>query len=175
MMPKTVTIFGTAKANRSDAVWQLAYDIGKACAQAGFTIANGGYGGTMLAAAQGAFDCGGHTIGVTCTAFGRKGPNEFIRQEVVTSTLSERLSKLIELGDAYVVLQGGTGTLLEFAQVLELRNKGFLPPEKPIIISWDGWQSLLQMLAFQDPTCKEFVTYAATAEQIVRRLKNQGL
>ncbi|MHC4104192.1 MAG: LOG family protein, partial [Planctomycetota bacterium] len=63
----------------------------------------------------------------------------------------ERLDKLIELGQAYVVLPGGTGTLLELAKVWELKNKGFLPPDKPIILVGRFWKPLVDLVATDDP------------------------
>ena len=175
MSPKTVTIFGTSRASEQDEVWQLAYDTGKACAEAGLAIANGGYDGTMLAAAKGASEAGGLTIGVTCSAFGRKGPNEYVRQEISTSSLPERLARLIELGDAYVVLPGGTGTLLEFAEVWELANKGFLPAAKPIIIASGFWKPLVDMMVSEDPDCCRFLAFAASAGETVDLLKKRLL
>ena len=50
---KIVTVFGTNKAAEGDAVFVLAESLGRLLAENGFTIANGGYGGTMLAAAKG--------------------------------------------------------------------------------------------------------------------------
>ena len=60
-----ITLFGTGKAEPGDSTYTLAYETGKILAQAGFTIANGGYGGTMLAEAKGAAEAGGEIIGVT--------------------------------------------------------------------------------------------------------------
>ena len=49
----TVTVFGTSKAANSDAAFELAESLGRLLAENGFTLANGGYGGTMLAGAKG--------------------------------------------------------------------------------------------------------------------------
>ena len=65
MNEKIITIFGTGRAKPGDAAYALAYELGKLLVEAGFTIANGGYGGTMSAAARGAVEAGGKTIGVT--------------------------------------------------------------------------------------------------------------
>lgn len=175
MTRRTVTIFGTSKASEGDAVWRLAHDIGKACAEAGYAIANGGYGGTMLAAAMGASQAGGHTIGVTCGAFGTRPANRFIKEEVRCGSLPERLAKLVELGDAYVVLRGGTGTLLELAEVWELTNKRFLSPAKPIIITHGFWEPLAEMMAQDDPGCRSYLDFASTAEEVARILKSRLL
>jgi hypothetical protein len=151
----------------------LAYGLGKLCAEAGFTIANGGYGGTMLAAAKGVKQAGGKTIGVTCKAFGRKGPNEFITEEIETDNLNQRIAKLIELGDAYVVLPGSTGTLLELADIWERTNKGFVNPPKPIILLTDFFRPLLDIIAADDKGSVEFITIVQTPAQVVKILKER--
>ncbi len=173
MTEKIVTIFGTSNANDGDKVFNLAFELGKLCAQAGFIIANGGYGGTMLAAAKGAKQAGGKTIGVTCSAFGRKGPNEFISENIITENLAQRVAKLIEIGDAYIVLPGGTGTLLELADIWERTNKGFVNPPKPIILLTDFFRPLIDIITADDKRSAEFVTIAQTPSQIVEILKER--
>lgn len=174
MSEKIITIFGTANAEPEDSEYKLAYELGKLLAKAGFTIANGGYGGTMLAAAKGAAEAGGKTIGVTCTAFGRGGANEYITQEVVTNSLDERLDTLIKLGLGYVVLAGATGTLLELAKVLELKNKGFLPADKPIILAGNFWKPLVNLIATQDGESCRHIQQADGAEQVRDILTSGG-
>ena len=68
--------------------------------QAGFAIANGGYRGTMHAAAKGAAEAGGTVIGVTCSAFKNSVANEYVTREIVAGSLEERLETLVELGRA---------------------------------------------------------------------------
>lgn len=150
MAERIVALFGTARAQSGDSTWVLAYETGRLLAEAGFVIANGGYGGTMLAAAKGASEAGGRTIGVTCSAFGRGAANEYITREIVTHSLEERLDTLMELGRAYVVLPGGTGTLLELAKVWELKNKGFPAGQKPVILAGGFWKPLMDLIATDD-------------------------
>lgn len=166
MGEKIITIFGKAKAKPSDTSYMLAEEIGKLLAQAGFTIANGGYGGTMLAAAKGAAKVGGKTIGVTCSAFERSKANEYIGREIVADSLDDRLDTLIKLGKGYVVLPGGTGTLLELAKVWELKNKGFLEANKPIILVGDFWKPLVDLIATEDPNSSGYVHIAAGPNEV---------
>ena len=166
MYEKTITIFGTGKAKPGDTAYVLAYQIGKLLAQAGFTIANGGYGGTMLAAAKGAAEAGGKTIGVTCSAFKNSITNECISREIVTGSLDERLDTLIKLGCAFVVLPGSTGTLLELAKVWELKNKGFLEEDKPIILVGGFWKPLADLIAAYDPDSRRYIHTAAGPEEV---------
>lgn len=144
-MSSVVTIFGTSQCQPGDALYATAQELGHRLARRGWTICNGGYGGTMEAAARGAREAGGETIGVTCRAFGRGPANRFISRTIETETLLERLDRLIELGDAYVVLPGGTGTLLEFAAVWELTHKGLIAA-RPIVVWREPWRAVVETL-----------------------------
>lgn len=170
-MRRIITIFGSSKPAPDSNDFLLAQQAGLLLAQAGFAIANGGYGGTMLASAKGATQAGGKVYGVTCKAFKRGKANPFVTEEIQTDTLSERLAKLIELGDGYIVLPGGTGTLLELADVWEHKHKGFLPAHKPIVLVTDFWQPLLAMMHQQDEQSITAVSLAKTAEDAVNLIK----
>ena len=166
-----VTLFGTGRAQPGEPAFVLAEQLGRALAEAGFAIANGGYAGTMLAAAKGANEAGGTVIGVTCSAFKRSTANEFITREVVTDSLEERLHNLIKAGRAYVVLPGGTGTLLELASVWELKNKGFLDRTRPVILVGDFWKPVVDLVAADDPKCVKYVTFVqepGQAPEVIR-------
>jgi predicted Rossmann-fold nucleotide-binding protein len=56
----------------------------------------------------------------------------------------DRLFKLIEKGDAYIFLDGATGTLNELFVVLEMTNRGLL--RKPVIILGNKLGALLRSL-----------------------------
>ncbi|MHC4657179.1 MAG: LOG family protein [Planctomycetota bacterium] len=173
MAEKTITIFGTGRAKPGGTAYTLAYSTGKLLAHAGFTIANGGYGGTMLAAAKGAAEAGGKIIGVTCSAFKGSKANKYISREIITDSLDERLDTLLKLGHAYVVLPGGTGTLLELAKVWELKNKGFPDTDKPIILVGGFWLPLLDLIASDDPDSSRHIKQADKPEQVVELITNQ--
>ena len=170
MCDKIVTIFGTSRARAGDTIYTLAMETGRLLAQAGITIANGGYGGTMLAAAKGAAEAGGEIIGVTCSAFKSSKANKYITREIVTGSLDERLDTLVKLGRAYIVLPGGTGTLLELAKVWELKNKGFLKAEKPIIILGGFWKPLVELIATDDADSSSYVKLADEPKQAVEMI-----
>ena len=124
----------------------------------------------MLAAAKGAAEAAGEVIGVTCSAFKSSKANEFVTREVLTQSLDERLEKLVELGQAYIVLPGGTGTLLEIATVWELKNKGFLDADRPIILVGRFWTSLVDLVATDDPSSRQYVELTDDPEGIVEMI-----
>lgn len=171
MPDKTITIFGNSKAAPGSELYELAFGIGACLAKAGFRVANGGYGGTMLAAAKGAAENGGQTVGVTCTAF-NSSANEYIQQEIPTPDLDHRLDKLIEIGDGFVVLPGRTGTLLELAKVWEFQNKGFDKTVKPIILASEFWQPLVDMLKSIDSDIDKEINRIYEPEKISEFLTN---
>ena len=141
---KTITIFGSSGPRPGDHAYENAFILGTALATNGYAVCNGGYAGTMEAAARGARSAAGHTIGVTCRIFDRT-PNEWIIEEILTPSLEERLKTLVMKGDGFVLLPGGTGTLLELAYVLESMNKGFIP-QRPVILLGDFWIPVLEPL-----------------------------
>lgn len=143
-MNKTITIFGSAIPQTDDTQYKFAYDLGAALAKEGFNICTGGYGGIMEAASKGAYDNAGFVYGVTVDLW-EKDPNPFITVEVREQKLFDRITKLLELGDAYVILQGGTGTLLEFAAVWEYANKN-LHLAKPVICHSQMWKEIVGVM-----------------------------
>jgi len=164
---RIITVFGTSKAVPGDAAYELAARLGHRLAQAGFAIANGGYGGTMEASARGAQSANGRVFGVTCKAFKRSKANPYITDEVPTENLSMRLKKLVELGDGYIVLPGGTGTLLELAWVWEHKYKKFETAAKPIVVLKPFWQPLMDIMAEADNGCLESIMPADNENEAV--------
>ncbi len=146
---KTVTIFGSSLPAEGSAAYEDARRLGRLLAERGFAICNGGYAGLMEASARGAREAGGHTIGVTCSIWSA-APNRWIVEEVRTHSFLARLTTLIERGDAYVALPGGTGTLAEFALVWEMMNKSALAKglggRRPLLVAAPYWQAVIECL-----------------------------
>ncbi|MHC4131492.1 MAG: LOG family protein [Planctomycetota bacterium] len=166
MNEKIITIFGSGRVKPEQKAYTLAYELGLLLAEAGFVIANGGYGGTMLAAAKGANQAEGKVIAVTCSAFEKTKANSYSSEVIITDSLDHRLDTLIKLGQAYVVLPGSTGTLLELAKVWEFKNKGFLAQKKAVILLGDYWKSLVNLISLEDPGSEKFVKLVSKPEQV---------
>jgi len=143
-MKKIITIFGSSKPLNNEEQYLTAYQLGKQLAQAGFDICTGGFNGIMKAASKGAREGGAEAIGVTVNLWSTK-TNQYVSKEIVCDILFERIDKLIELGDEFVVLQGGSGTLLELAAVWEYFNKGLLN-EKPIACHSNIWKVIVSAM-----------------------------
>ena len=146
-MKKVITIFGSAKPINNDEQYLTAYNLGKNLALNGFDICTGGFNGIMEAASKGAVEGGGNAIGVTVDLWQRSA-NRYITKEIKCNTLLERIDKLMELGDGFVVLQGGTGTLLELAAVWEYANKDLMRI-KPIACHSSIWKTIVAEMNLQ--------------------------
>lgn len=147
MADKTITIFGSSLPEEGDDEFTFAYMLGKKLAVNNFNVCTGGYGGIMRAVSKGAEENGAGVFGVTVTHW-NSTPNEFLTQEIKCETLFERIHKLIELGDGFVVLQGGTGTLLELAYVWEMMNKKIIK-KKPVACHSQMWEEIVQVMEKQ--------------------------
>jgi len=181
---RLITVFGSSLPGEASRAYAEARQLGRLLAEAGFAICNGGYRGLMEASARGACEAGGHTIGVTCEVWPGKA-NPWIIKEVRTKSFSERLMTLLERGDAYVVLPGGTGTLAELALAWEMMNKGSLSRtvggRKPLLVKSPYWQPVIDCLKqegqlnstqreWKSPAM-EIVTLVTDPEQAVEYLK----
>lgn len=145
VIPKTIAVFGASEPTADSQPYLLAYQLGQALGAGGYNIVNGGYKGTMAASARGVRDAGGLSTGVTCDAFGPSGPNPWIDKEIRTKDLTQRLNTLIRLADAYIILPGSTGTLLELVTCWELMNKKFLS-DAPLICLGAFWKPVYETI-----------------------------
>lgn len=183
---KTVTVFGSSLPAEGSPAYLEAQRLGRLLAEAGYAICNGGYGGLMEASARGAREVGGHTIGITCVVWPRPA-NPYIVDEVRTQSFPERLMTLIERGDAYLVLSGGTGTLAELALCWEMMNKGSLSKtiggRRPLLVMVPYWQPVIDCLrqeadlnqgnARTFAAAMEIVTLINTPEEAVEELRRR--
>ncbi len=140
MERKTVTIFGSSLPVPGENEYEDAYLIGKLLAQNNFNVCSGGFQGIMDAVSKGAIDYGSDAIGITVDLFNAK-PSKYLTNEIKCNTLFERIDKLISYGDAYIILPGGTGTLVELSLVWESINKGLIK-KKPIACYGAMWKNI---------------------------------
>lgn len=164
----TITVFGSSRAAPGSEAYETARALGAALAGAGFAVASGGYGGVMAGVSRGAHEAGGHTIGVTAAVF-RSRANAWVEEEIRVQSWQERLLKLVELGAGYVVLPGGTGTLVELAVVWEWLNKGFMEA-RPLVVLGDFWRPVVEAIPATELRSNP-VLRAATVEEAVERLR----
>jgi len=117
----SITIFCGSADGLAPAFYEAAYETGRLLAEKGVRLVYGaGRTGMMGALAEGALSAGGEVIGVVPN--GLESP-----QLIYTSGLSQleivpdiqiRKARMNELGDAFIALPGGYGTMDEIFEVL---------------------------------------------------------
>jgi len=143
-MQKTITIFGSSIPQYGDEQYTAAEKLGELLALRGFNVCSGGNFGVMEAVSRGAVRNNANAIGITLNSVGFTS-NKYLTEEIICTSLFDRITKLIQYGDGYVILQGGTGTLLELAAVWELMNKDLLTV-KPIACHSSMWKEVVSVL-----------------------------
>ncbi len=141
-----ITVFGGSQPKPGDPIYQDALRLGMLLAEAGYTLLNGGYIGTMEALSRGASEAGGHVIGVTCDQIEAWRPvkaNPWVTEEWHFASLHERMVALIEHCDACLALPGGVGTLAEITLTWNLLLTQILSP-RPLILIGPGWQATIR-------------------------------
>lgn len=144
---KFVTIFGSSIPKPGEEEYEIAYQLGKYFGESGIGVCTGGFKGIMDAASKGCTEAGGYALGITLDIY-NVVPSAYLSEEIKCHTLFDRLKNLIEIGDAYVILQGGTGTLVELALVWEFINKNMIN-EKPIACHSPMWKSIVEIMEKQ--------------------------
>ncbi len=168
-------VFGSNSPQAGEPDYEAARTLGRLLAQAGYVVATGGYFGTMEAANRGAQEAGGHTIGVTTSIFdgARPRPNAYLDEEIKFPTLFQRLHYLVTMGDVWVALPGGIGTLSEVALTWSLLQAGEVK-RRPFVLVGDVWRKTIGEFSsdyYVRPPNRELVRYAANVQQVVDLLK----
>ena len=155
-----IAVFGSSRPPEGSERYWEARALGRALAQAGWTIVSGGYRGVMEAASRGAKEAGGKTIGVTTSFFDAKNlePNPWVDEEIKTSTYADRLLKLTAISDGYVIMRGGSGTLTELFFSWELEKNKSIPP-RPIVLYGVQWKRIVDFLAGELPDEQSFSSH----------------
>lgn len=170
-----VSVFGRSALAPCSPGYQEALALGRLLAQAGYTVATGGYDGIMEAASRGAKEAGGRTIGVTTSHFASRklGPNAWIDQEIAFPTLFQRLHHLVTFSHALVALRGGVGTLSEVALAWSLMQVAEMPC-KPFVLVGPHWRRMLENFQ-RESTIKEhdldLLSFAPTVEAVIPLLR----
>lgn len=147
-----ITVYCGAATGNDPAFREAAAELGKWMAENGHTLVyGGGKAGMMGVVADGVLDNGGKVIGVTPGFFvDRDEIHPDITELIVVNNLSERRSEMMKLGDAFIALPGGMGTLDEITEIFannRLHRFDTASGSKPaILLSVNGYYDTLMAL-----------------------------
>lgn len=175
-------IFGSSACKPKSELYSFAEKLGSIVARNGFTVANGGYDGTMDAAAKGARNAGGSVIGITTDEITRCDPSTYLTEEFREPTLMGRLEICLTIADVFIALPGSIGTLAEMVLAWNKLELGLIHA-RPLIAVDQKWKKIFDLMFAEDPlvpksTWKkdskivEVSTFVETIEEIDNILQN---
>jgi uncharacterized protein (TIGR00730 family) len=142
-----VTIFGSARLKKGTPAYDGVKELAAKLTAMGCDIISGGGPGLMQAANEGAHSVAGdgsqRSVGIRVDLPFEQEINSFVGQAYEHRTFFSRLHHFMIVSDAFVVVPGGIGSLLELSLVwqhLQVRKSS----NTPLIVVGKMWQELVE-------------------------------
>lgn len=174
-----ITVYLGAREGNEPVFRETAAEIGKWIAREGHRLIYGGSGiGLMGVLADAVMEGGGEAVGVEPQFFIDDGfLHEGITKTIPTRTMAERRLLMMEMGDAFIALPGGVGTLDEISEVIVMAALG--KHKKPCILyNKNGYYDLLRnffdqmtQYDFLAKDARDRIIFADTLEDIQRAVE----
>ena len=176
-----ITVYLGANEGKDATLKMAVRELGTWIGESGNRLIYGGSkSGLMGELAESVLQAGGEVIGVEPQFFiDMEYQYDEITELIVTKDMTERKTKMIELGDVFIAFPGGTGTLEEIAAVMSKVSLKHLPA--PCILYnlndyYDGLQTLLRHMTemgLSSPERQEGIYFAKDLSEIREIIKNQ--
>ena len=176
-----ITVYLGANEGKDATLKMAVRELGTWIGESGNRLIYGGSkSGLMGELAESVFQAGGEVIGVEPQFFiDMEYQYDEITELIVTKDMTERKTKMIELGDVFIAFPGGTGTLEEIAEVMSKVSLKHLTA--PCILYnlndyYDGLQTLLRHMTemgLSSPERQEGIYFAKDLSEIREIIKNQ--
>ena len=176
-----ITVYVGANEGKDATLKTAVRELGTWIGESGNRLIYGGSkSGLMGELAESVLQAGGEVIGVEPQFFiDMEYQYDEITELIVTKDMTERKTKMIELGDVFIAFPGGTGTLEEIAEVMSKVSLKHLTA--PCILYnlndyYDGLQTLLRHMTemgLSSPERQEGIYFAKDLSEIREIIKNQ--
>ena len=176
-----ITVYLGANEGKDATLKMAVRELGTWIGESGNRLIYGGSkSGLMGELAESVLQAGGEVIGVEPQFFiDMEYQYDEITELIVTKDMTERKTKIIELGDVFIAFPGGTGTLEEIAEVMSKVSLKHLTA--PCILYnlndyYDGLQTLLRHMTemgLSSPERQEGIYFAKDLSEIREIIKNQ--
>ena len=153
-----ITVFCGANNGKSELYKENAIELGEWIARNNHTLVyGGGKVGLMGIIADTVLDNGGEVIGIMPQFLvDREISHNDINELIVVDDMSVRKTKLVDLGDVFIALPGGPGTLEEISQVISWVRVG--KKDAPcILMNINGYYDFLEQY-FDKMVAEGFLT-----------------
>ena len=141
-----VALFGSARVHEGSAPYESARAVGKAFAEAGWSVVTGGGGGVMEGANRGAQEGGGQSIGFNIVLPHEQAPNPYLDIEYTFDHFYARKVCFVRPSEGFVIFPGGFGTLDELYESLTLIQTGKIKHFPVVLFDSDYWGEMLDWI-----------------------------
>ena len=164
---KTVTFFGSARADENNPWYNEARKLGRLLGKAGFGVVTGGGPGIMEAGNRGVDEVGGNSIGLNIQLLYEQRVNPYVHKSIGFHYFFTRKVMLSYSAQAYVFFPGGFGTLDELLELITLIQTKKIYDKIPIIMVgkhfWGDFDKFIK-----ETLLKEFKTVNKEDTEIYR-------
>lgn len=143
-----ISIFGSARTQPGHKYYELAVEISKRFAEAGFGIITGGGPGIMEAANKGATMAKGRSVGLNIALPFEQSSNAFIDRDTSINFDYFFVRKVMftKYAQAFIMMPGGWGTMDEFFEVATLIQTRKFTQTPMICIGTKYWNGLFDWM-----------------------------
>lgn len=145
-----VSIFGSARLQPEDSIYQCVYEVSRKLALMGADIVTGGGPGLMEAANRAVRDAGVKRVRSYGLPLDIPGLQEVANAHLDIKSMhrkfSSRLDEFMRLSDGVIVAPGGIGTLLELYYVWQLLQLSMIDPRPVVLLGRAYWSGLIEWM-----------------------------
>jgi uncharacterized protein (TIGR00730 family) len=146
-IPKSITIFGSARTPESNRHYEKARRIAyRAAKELDCAVITGGGPGIMEGANRGAYEANGKSVGMQIILPHEQVSNPYLTDEVPFYFFYNRKTVMRFTSEVYLFFPGGFGTLDELFETLTLVQTGKIAPVPIIVIGEEFWKPLDQFI-----------------------------
>lgn len=143
---KIVTIFGSARIQPDNPIFQKTQELAKQISALDYTICTGGGPGLMLAGSMGGKDGGAKTLGLSILLPHEQKPNDYLDENITFQNFAQRKIVFSSVSNAYIIVPGGYGTLDELFEVATLMQCKVIPHAPIVLFDKTFWQPLMDFI-----------------------------
>ena len=180
MFIKSLTIYCSSSDKLTQDYYDLGEQIGNFLAKKSIQIIyGGGKVGLMGKIANSSINMGGKVVGVIPRILATKEKiNYGITETIIVENMSVRKNKLFNMGDAYLILPGGSGTIEEAAEVISWKILG-IHNKQIIVFNFNNfWDPLIKMYEkakikkFGNKNLQNICIHIKTIEEFIQYFQN---
>lgn len=137
-----VSVFGSARIDEDDPMYDAARAVGYGLANAGFAVITGGGPGIMEASNRGAAEAGGESVGVGIDLPFEQGVNDYVTLPLEFRYFFVRKVMFAKYACGFIFFPGGYGTLDELFEALTMIQTGKIDRMPVVLFGSSYWKGL---------------------------------